>query len=56
MRKIAWVLHWILYGMGHATPRYFKEAPTAKSADDPNQGWGEDFELFGDVDPKTELN
>lgn len=29
--------------------------PTIRSDDDPNQGWGEDMELMGDVDPETEL-
>lgn len=24
--------------------------PTSRSAGDPNQGWGENFELFGDID------
>ena len=31
------------------------EIPTTKSEDDPNQGWGEDFELFADVDTEKEF-
>jgi hypothetical protein len=31
------------------------EVPHTRSESDPNQGWGEDFELFGETDPNLEI-
>jgi len=31
------------------------EIPTKRSKDDPNQGWGEDMKLMGNVDPDLKL-
>lgn len=31
------------------------KVPTTKSDDDPNQGWGEEWEYFADTDPETEI-
>ncbi len=34
---------------------YKGEIPSKRSEDDPNQGWGEDGELMGDMDPERKL-
>ncbi len=36
-------------------PKYTK-LPTGQSQHDPNQGWGEDGEFFGDTDSEMEFN
>jgi hypothetical protein len=42
-------------GIAAVHVKCFKEIPTTRSESDPNQGWGDDGELFGDSDPETEL-
>jgi len=34
---------------------YHGEIPCERSYDDPNQGWGEDMELFNDADPNRKI-
>ena len=31
------------------------KVPVTRSEDDPDQGWGDDLELLGDIDPDTDL-
>ena len=38
-------------GIAAVHSKCFKEVPTTDSNSDPNQGWGEDGELFDDFDP-----
>ena len=42
-------------GIAAVHTKCFKSVPTVRSADDPNQGWGEDDELLGNTDDEFDF-
>lgn len=68
MKSIAWKMDWdkvcdLMFdenkgnGIAAIHTRCFDgEIPTTRSEDDPNQGWGEDGELMGNVDETDDWN
>lgn len=43
-------------GIAAVHVKCFREVPATRSEDDPNQGWGDDDELMGDIDPEYEYS
>ncbi len=42
-------------GIAAVHSKCFMEVPTSRSEDDPNQGWGDEGELMGDIDPDRDF-